>query len=87
MSKKYKLVITNKFRKDLRRIDLQARESILKALDKISKDPQAATEKVKTAKIGKWRYRVGDYRIRYDILEEEALIVVEHARHRKDVYK
>ncbi|MBT2581268.1 type II toxin-antitoxin system RelE/ParE family toxin [Planococcus sp. ISL-109] len=36
---------------------------------------------------GKWRYRVGDYRILALIEDEEILITIIDVGHRKDVYK
>lgn len=36
---------------------------------------------------GLWRYRIGDYRIICEILDDKILITVLHIAHRKDVYK
>jgi len=36
-------------------------------------------------RIGRWRWRVGDYRIRYDVGAREVHLHV--VRHRKDVYR
>lgn len=34
-----------------------------------------------------WQYRIGDYRIICEILEDRILITVLHIAHRKEVYK
>jgi mRNA interferase RelE/StbE len=34
-----------------------------------------------------YRLRVGDYRLRYEVHDPEAAIVLLHCKHRKDVYR
>lgn len=41
--------------------------------------------KLASIKIGKWRIRIGDYRIRYDI--EGDKVVLLRILHRKDIYR
>ena len=36
---------------------------------------------------GKWSLRVGDYRIIYEINEDEKIIILYDTEHRKNVYK
>ena len=36
---------------------------------------------------GQWRYRIGDYRVIADILDDKVVIVVVAVGHRRDVYK
>jgi mRNA interferase RelE/StbE len=36
--------------------------------------------------IGFYRYRIGDYRVFYRLIEEETLLIVEHVGHRRKVY-
>ncbi len=36
-------------------------------------------------KVGPWRYRVGDYRVRYDV--EDQVVILHIVRHRKEVYR
>lgn len=84
MGKKYKLVITHRFEKDFRKLDFQVQERILKALEKLEETPWLG-EKVFAEQTGIYRYRVGDYRIRYDILGEEVVLL--KVRHRKEIYR
>lgn len=84
VERKYKLVITRRFTKDFRKLDFQVQERILKALEKLEENPWLG-EKVFAQQTGTYRYRVGDYRIRYDISGEE--IVLLKVRHRKEVYR
>jgi len=56
------------------------------ALDEISEDPYCATALTGNLK-GYYSYRVGDYRILFEIEKQQLLVYVEKIEHRKDVYK
>ena len=82
----YKILFDRKAEKDLRRIDRKWQKKILEAIEKkLSNDPYSGKRL-----LGDWsplfRYRVGDYRIIYDIDEDKIIIEVIRVRHRKDVY-
>jgi mRNA interferase RelE/StbE len=34
-----------------------------------------------------YRIRIGDYRVRYEIRDQDSVVLLLHCRHRKDVYK
>ncbi len=83
----YKLFIDDKVEKDLRKIDQVWRKKILNSVK---------TKLVKNPFVGKrlvgdlspyYRYRVGDYRVLYEIIDNELIIVVVKIKHRKNVYK
>jgi len=73
--RRYKLLIARRFQKDLHRLQPQER---------LAENPYMG-EKVVAAATGQYRYRVGDYRIRYDIAGDEAHIL--RVRHRREVYR
>ncbi len=80
----YRLVPSKRFEDDFRDLPKKIQGQILKAFERIQAAPQRG-QKLKGVTIGQWRYRVGDYRIRYDV---EAEIVYLHVvRHRKEVYR
>jgi mRNA interferase RelE/StbE len=83
LSQKYELVITRRFYKDLRQIDAQDQQRILEALRQIRAEPYRG-RKVVVAETGQHRWRVGPYRIRYDIEGDQ--IQVLRVRHRKEAY-
>jgi mRNA interferase RelE/StbE len=83
-SRPYRLVISNRFTKDLRQLDPQIRERILQALAKLEENPYQG-EKVLAQETGTWRLRVGDWRLRYDIVGEEVHLL--RVRHRREVYR
>lgn len=83
MPQRYELVIARRFFKDLRKIDPHDQERILEALRQIGQKPYAG-RKVVVAETGQYRWRVGPYRIRYDI--EGDIVHVLRVRHRRDAY-
>jgi mRNA interferase RelE/StbE len=83
-SKPYRLVIPHRFTKDMKRLDRQTQARVLEALEKLEQDPYQGT-KVVAQETGQWRLRVGDWRIRYDIVGEEVHLL--RVRHRREVYR
>ena len=80
----FRLVPTKRFEDDFRELPRRIQGQVLNALDRIHADPHRG-QKLAGTKVGQWRYRVGDYRIRYDI--EGPAIILHVVRHRKDVYR
>ena len=63
----------------LKRIDEKLRFYILQ------KNPLQFVEPLKDSRFGNWRFRIGDYRILFDV--EEDKIIILKVGHRKDVYR
>ena len=80
----YNLKATPTFRKDLQKLDAQTHERILKVLEKLEDDPFVG-KKLKSVKVGSWRIRVGQYRVRYDIIGKD--VVFHRVCHRKTIYE
>lgn len=79
----------NRARKELRKLDPQTQERILKWLRQTlatDEDPRRTGKSLKGRMKGLWRYRVGDYRIISQIQDENILILVIRIGHRRDVY-
>jgi mRNA interferase RelE/StbE len=57
---------------------------VLEVLEVLQENPQQGSQ-LTNVPIGKWRIRVGDYRIRYDIEGDQVLLY--RVRHRKDIYR
>ena len=83
---KWRIVFRKSVAKDLKRIPQVDIQRILGAINSLADDPRrAGAEKLS----GQERYRVrqGRYRILYEIIEDEVVIVVVKVGHRRDVYR
>jgi mRNA interferase RelE/StbE len=83
----YKILIDDKVIKDLKKIPLKSQKKILETIKtKLVKNPFSGKKLL--GDLSKYyKYRVGDYRIIYEILQQEITIVIIKIKHRKDVYK
>ena len=83
----YKLFIDDKVVKDLRKIDKTWQTKIIVNIKtKLVKNPYLGKKLVGDLS-PYYRYRVGDYRVLYEIIESKVLIIVVKIKHRKNVYK
>lgn len=87
MTPEYRLVPSKVFLKDLERLPARERPLVAEALERLKLEPLAGrnVRKLSATKIGVWRLRVGDYRVRYDIEGDE--IRLHTIRHRRDAYR
>ena len=81
----YKLFYKNSVAKDLKRLSKDEIKRILKGIEeKIIADPFLG-KPLKGDFRGCYRYRFGDYRVIYSVVNQEILIL--RIGHRKDIYK
>ena len=83
----YKLLIDDKVIKDLRKIDKAWQAKIIANVKtKLVKNPYLGKKLV--GDLSPYHcYRVGNYRVLYEIIENKVLIVVIKVKHRKHIYK
>lgn len=84
MPEPFRLVPTKTFLIDLRKIPPSLRRRTEAAIEKLKKDPFRG-RKLEAVETGQWRIRIGDYRIRYDVIGKD--VVLHRIRHRKDIYR
>lgn len=81
--------ISETAKKQLAKIDHQAKDSILKYLREriaTNEDPRRFGKPLRKDLAGFWKYRVGNYRIIADIQEEVLIVLVVRVGHRKNMY-
>ncbi len=78
------VVFTRRARRDLDRLDPPVRRRILRKLHDLASDPLASAKKLTDSRIGTFRYRIGDYRVIFDLADEK--VVVLRAGDRKKIY-
>ena len=81
----YKITFTHRALKDLDRISKDEKNKIGGKLKEYAQEPMKYARKFIKPKIVTYRFRVGDYRIIFDIEDNE--IVVLRIGNRRDIYK
>lgn len=81
----YKLLYTKRAVRDIQKLNESVKTRIKNALESYSQNPQKYSEKLTNFALGSYRFRVGDYRVIFDIDEDK--IVVLRIGHRKEIYK
>lgn len=82
---KYELVYTKRAVKDVKGLDIKVKERIGKTLLRLSDEPLKYSERLIDSSLGTYRFRIGDYRVIFDIVENK--IVVLRIGHRKEIYR
>jgi mRNA interferase RelE/StbE len=81
----FRLVYTRSSIKDIRKLDQIAKKRLKAKIEKFSKSPIKNARKLSDPAHGTFRWRIGSYRVVFDIIEKD--IVILRIRHRKEVYK
>jgi mRNA interferase RelE/StbE len=84
---RYRVEVTSAAARQLRSIDPPVRRRVLLAMAELEADPRAHGVRKLSGADNAWRVRVGDYRVIYEIHDDELLIVVFRAAHRREVYR
>jgi mRNA interferase RelE/StbE len=83
----YRVTLTATAVKERKRIDSVNRQRIDQALRSLQSEPRPSGVKKLSGKYQDWRVRVGDYRVLYEIEDQQQLITVWRIAHRRDVYR
>jgi mRNA interferase RelE/StbE len=82
----YRVDLRRHSQKSLEKIPTHERLKIIAALLELEQNPRPrGMEKVR--RTGLWRIREGDYRIIYNIDDEEKLITIVRIGHRREIYR
>lgn len=82
---KYQLLYTKKAIKDIEKLDTVVKKRIKIALENLTRDPVTVSKRLVNSKIGNYRFRVGDWRIVFDL--EGNNIIVLRVGHRREIYR
>jgi len=82
----YQLAYTKRALKDIQNLSIDTKQRLKLALDKYVENPLFYAKKLVNSDIGNYRFRVGEYRIIFDIIEDNQLLIL-RVGHRKDIYR
>ena len=82
----YSIRIKRSATRDLEQIARQHRERIVHAIDRLGEQPYGG-HPLKGDLRGLRRIRVGDYRVVYELLYDELVVLVVRVAHRREAYR
>ena len=82
---KYRLIYTHRAIRDLDELDTSVKQRIGKTLLRYESDPLQQAEFLKQSELGSYRFRIGDYRVVYDLAGDQ--IVILRVGHRREIYR
>lgn len=71
----------------LEKLERQARERLIEAIDSLAEDPRPAGCRKLRGKRDLYRIRVGAYRVVYQVRDEVLVVVVVAVGDRRDIYR
>lgn len=83
----YRITLAPSAARQLRKLDPQARRRIQAAVELLADDPRPPASARLVGGSGEWRIRTGDYRIIYEIEDDQLLVLVVCVGHRRDIYR
>ena len=86
---KYKVILSEKARKALKKLDKQTSSLIIGWIEKNlegCENPRIHGKGLTSNRSGQWRYRIGDYRLICEIQDKKIIIYVLEVGHRKKIY-
>lgn len=87
MSNKFELRYTNKAFKEVKKLDPDIQRQVIEAVEVLARNPRPQnSERLKHDLSDYRKLRTGNYRVIYQVKDEELKIIVVRAGHRKDIY-
>jgi len=83
----YQVLFAPAAERQLYRLPEAVQPRIVRAAEALANAPRPPGTRKLEGSRGRWRIRVGDYRIVYEIREEALLVLVVRVGHRRDVYR
>jgi mRNA interferase RelE/StbE len=83
----YEVSLTPAAARQLRKFDPQVRRRVQAAIELLATEPRPPAATRLVGGKGEWRVRTGDYRIVYEIVDEQLLVLVLTVGHRREIYQ
>ena len=87
---KYKVLFSEKARKQLKKLDKSVAALIVGWIDKNiegCQNPRIHGKSLIADRVGQWRYRIGDHRLICEIKDDEIIVLVLEVGHRRYIYE
>ena len=88
MTSRWSVETTDQFDRDYKKIDRAVQRRVMAYLEEVGTldDPRQRGKALTANHAGVWRYRVGEYRILVQMLDNTLTVLALRVGHRRDVY-
>ncbi len=83
----YQVVVPKPVQKQLDELPDIVHDRVAKRIIELKEEPRPRGCVKLRGYENEYRIRIGNYRLRYEIREQESVILLLHCKHRKDVYR
>ena len=83
----YEVLVPKQVGKRLEKLPRDVIERIYRRLRQLAQDPRPPWSKQLRGEPAGWRFRVGSYRVLYEIEDDEERVVIRDVGHRRDIYR
>ncbi len=83
----YRVVLPKPVRKQLDKLPSRTRNRVLRRLIALQDEPRPPGCVKLKGYSEEYRIRIGNYRVRYTVLDADSTVVLLHCRDRKDIYR
>jgi mRNA interferase RelE/StbE len=84
---KYEIVLKPRASQELEQLPLIVLKRVRPAIAKLRNEPRPPGCKKLFGSDNAWRLRIGDYRVLYEVYDDELLVRVFRTSHRKEAYR
>jgi len=81
----YKILYTRRAVRDISKLPRAVKERIGRTLERYAENPLSYARKMIDPALGTYRFRIGDYRVIFDIEGDEIIIL--RVGHRREIYR
>lgn len=83
----YRLVPTRRFVRQLKKLDKFTQRQITSYLEThVTDNPRQHGKALSANRAGQWRYRIGNYRVIVQIIDDQLIVETLEVGHRRDIY-
>jgi mRNA interferase RelE/StbE len=83
----YQVIIPKSAQKQIEKLSKTIRLRVLERVMALQDDPRPPGCLKLKGYENRYRIRIGDYRVTYQVFDEELIVILVRAAHRKDVYR
>jgi mRNA interferase RelE/StbE len=83
----YEIIITKSIQKQLDNLPNNIQERVYEKIAQLAEEPRPDGVVKLKGYDNEYRIRIGDYRLVYEIQDEQLIVLLVQCKHRRDVYK